>query len=551
MGIQSRVRVPTLTSISSAEKTPSTARPLIKTLSRLSRPSLIRLALKWLEPENQPLCAPYLASNRDIEEETEEDYLYTPAENIEDLRKIYEGLKDQSDSKRDVIDRILDGDWRRGISLHQLAMVDFQHLGDNETSMRWSALRLVPLEGSGDDDYGSLKEKRRISAPAFPRLHSSTFMQALQREISPLVKAHYYLHHLTLNDAPLTVLRLYVADTPYDAPSATQSFFTDGARAIFIAFPDSCPYIYVALNGLGGSTNKHSGPTSDAAALKRTVLEAVPKALSKPQQRYALETTAMTARSLKTAYALRGNGKGGASGGAYTIFVDAKPDDSPLTVSQAPFAGKLLGLEENSHSGDVRPGDNAPQCDVSYGRKRKALADRDSNVQTIQDDRGMKKRRTEAARLFGATGLKDSEHKAPIDRLQIRLDEYFLCRGSEGRHSDLDASTAHREDNSSIPSATTSKLKRSSLLDRWNPHYTKDPSSLCTAHNTSTISAQSRSPVTLTFHGTDIFAGLRKLAEKGMLDMEKLPPWMTGEENVSNGLVRDGVMISGKGGGDN
>ena len=49
----------------------------------------------------------------------------------------------------------------------------------------------------------------------------------------------------------------------------------------------------------------------------------------------------------------------------------------------------------------------------------------------------------------------------------------------------------------------------------------------------------------LTFQGTHVFAGLRKLAELGIVDAARMPSWMTGEMGVSFGVVRKGEMVGG------
>ena len=53
--------------------------------------------------------------------------------------------------------------------------------------------------------------------------------------------------------------------------------------------------------------------------------------------------------------------------------------------------------------------------------------------------------------------------------------------------------------------------------------------------------------VKMTFCGTDIFAGLRKLVESGVVNGEKMPGWMTGESTVSIGVVRKGRLQGNKG----
>ena len=58
-----------------------------------------------------------------------------------------------------------------------------------------------------------------------------------------------------------------------------------------------------------------------------------------------------------------------------------------------------------------------------------------------------------------------------------------------------------------------------------------------------------RPRVRLTFHGPHVFAGLRQLAEAGIVDAERMPGWMTGEEGVTIGAVRDGRIRGHKGSG--
>jgi central kinetochore subunit Mis15/CHL4 len=559
MASRPSIRAPTTASISNAYKVPSATCSLVKSLSRLPRGSLINLALKWLDDENQATCAPYLACNRNLEEEAEEDYLHTPAESVEELRNLYRAFKTKPGTKRDIIDRILDGDWRRGISLQQLAMVDFQHLLDNEASLRWTALKLVPISTASKEVAPEhLKRPRNAQdSEPFPRMHPSAFIRALQHEISPLVKAHYYLHRLP---APhnLTILRLYVADTPYANPtSSTQSHFTDSARTLYIAFPDSCPYIYVALSGSGGGgagNNKGAALSKvDVAALKRTVLEAVPKALSRPQQRYALEATALTAKNLGTMCTLRGNGRSGASQGAYSIFADGSAEGGPAEVVRSSFESKVSAIDDIDE--EVEPQGNKGQAALS--RKRKALGERDPNLptETAEGQKQTKKRKMEVARRFGATGLPDVKYRAPIDRLHIKLE----ADPDRPQDENLDT-TSEVDTNAQAQSSTTSRAKRKkgTVLDTFNPQRNgsgpqpQAPTSYLAQYSSSPQSAATRTPrapITLTFHGTDVFVGIRTLAEMGFVDLARMPAWMTGEEGISTATICDGVVVEGRGGG--
>ena len=529
MAPRASTRAPTTAPIASTPKVNSTNRPLAKSLVRLSRSALIDLALSWLEKQDQPACAPYLASNRNLEEEAEEDYLWEPAESIEDLRKLYKALHQEEGKPRDVIDRILDGDWRRGLSLHQLATIDFAVLQNNESALRWTALKLVPLLAeSHDTSPNPLKRKRKRPQPLYPsQVSPQTFIASLQSQISPLVKAHYFLHRLTFHDhnQPLSILRLYLSDSPYALPTlAEKASFTDASRTLYIAFPDSCPFVYVALSGSSAVGVKKVGPKVDINALKRVVLEAVPRALSRPHERWALETTALSAKSLATMCSLRGNGRGGAAQGAWSVFADGIVEGGVLDV-------------------------------VGEGnKKRKVLSERDINAPTEANDtsKAAKKRKTEVAKRFGTTGLEAAEHKAPLDRMHVRLEESVGSPHSE---------------NSSLPFPTGEppskpRTKKDLLSTSFSPSQNRptaasaglaQPTSYLAAHSASsqpsTTTTPTIAPVSLSFTGTDVFAGIRALAEAGYVDLGRMPAWMTGEEGVSALVVREGVVLEGKGGG--
>lgn len=58
-----------------------------------------------------------------------------------------------------------------------------------------------------------------------------------------------------------------------------------------------------------------------------------------------------------------------------------------------------------------------------------------------------------------------------------------------------------------------------------------------------------RPRVKLTFHGSHVFAGIRQLVECGIIDGERMPGWMTGEEGVTIGAVRHGRIRGHKGSG--
>ncbi|KAJ4306678.1 chromosome loss- protein [Collariella sp. IMI 366227] len=55
--------------------------------------------------------------------------------------------------------------------------------------------------------------------------------------------------------------------------------------------------------------------------------------------------------------------------------------------------------------------------------------------------------------------------------------------------------------------------------------------------------------VRLTFHGSHVFGGVRQLVENGIIDGERMPGWLTGEDGVTIGAVRNGRIRGHKGSG--
>ena len=497
------VRTPTAASLPHATQVPSTTRPLVKLLSKLSRDDLIDLAIDWLKKDNQPACAPYLASNRTVRESEEEDYAFPPAESVEELQAIYTRLKEDTGAKRDLIDRILDGDWRRGLSLYQLASIDFRHLEAHDASLRWSALKVVSLDGNNHEQH-TKKRLSRSGTDRFPRLHPHTFLRNLEREVAPVVKAHYCLYRLKSH--PLTIIRLYVTDSPYKTARPAQApGLIDSSRTLFLAFPEGCPFIYVSLSGpLGFITPQDRSETRahDIASLKKIVLEAVPRALSRPHQRYGLQSTSLSAKSLSTLCELRGPGKQNASSGAFSVFANGFVDHNPLELDVQPIIEPDIAdtFEAQTYGGGQ---DNTSTVlDQPSGKRRHPLSARDGNAQ-VKDTDDSKRRKIVAAKRFGAPRAPKSDSHG-FDRLQIKMAGPLT--GSQGKHASPDAGTDGDTGHGSCP-------------------------------------------ISLTFHGANVFAGVRQLVEAGLVKAERMPVWMTGEECVSHGVVREGQMFGGMGGG--
>ena len=457
MARQKLVRAPTTASLPNNLRIPSSTPSLIKTLGKLSRQALLDLAFFWLDDRNVESFPPFLQQD-EAEGPDNEALPYPAGETIEEIQQVYSDLQDRKGGKREVLDRILEGDWRNGITLRQLAMADLRYMDDHPASLRWTALELSRVgkqsPQQSPDWSGSV-----------PRIQVATFVQALQREISPLVKAHYHLgRSATL---PLTLLRIFVVDSPYQSPAQSAEIFTDSSRIIYVAFPDSCPFIYTSITASGSKTAPStSSVATDTRTLQRLVRDAIPKALSRPQARFSLNATSLAAKNLPTLLTLRGPGRSTVSNGAFSIFADAALEGSPLD----PRPSNTVAPED--HIG-IDPAETDSGRDST---KRKSNSLEGGALSPLSKQRRMA--------VHSRFGTESSIAQAPLDRLDIRL---------------LDRPGSDDED--TVPA------------------------------------------VSLTFSGSNVISGLRKLAELGVVDPERMPSWMTGEESVSVATVRGGQRL--------
>lgn len=394
---------------------------------------------------------------------------------MEEIREAYVELRQRKGGKREVIDRVLEGDWRHGMTLGQLAMVDIQYLEDHPKAQTWSAFRLGLVDKKRQ--LGEKEEDGDLLA-GLPRLHAATFLSNLQREIAPLVKAHYHLARS--KSYPLIYLRIFITDSPYHQPRHGAGTYLDSARILYIAFPDSSPYVYTSMTA---STGTKTGPSAaplmnDPRALRGIVRDALPKALSRPNERYKLEATSLTAKSLETMLALRGAGRTNEANGAFSIFADAALEGTPIDPRQ--------------------PTTVAPKDYLASEDKENTASDRQDLKRKGGDANGTtsspaaKRRKLAVLSRFGTSGTSSSQ--AILNRLDVRL---------------LDQPGDEEDD-----------------VDDENPD-----------------TGDSQSTMSLSFTGTNVMAGFRKLAELGVVDPDRMPSWMTGEEGVSSAVVRRGRRI--------
>ncbi|KAL4940407.1 hypothetical protein BDV06DRAFT_20397 [Aspergillus oleicola] len=476
------IRAPTTASLPNNLLIPSSTPSLIKSLGKLPRQSLLDLVFQWLDDRNVHLYPPFLSVDEDRENPDDDEGLrpYPAEHTLNDVRNAYQELQFRKGGKREVIDRILDGDWRKGLTLRQIAMVDLRYLDDHPAGLRWTALELTRI-GVGVHNINDTVADGGIPA-CIPRVHTSTFLVNLQKQITPLVKAHFYLARSTT--LPITYLRIFVTHSPYQNPRQAAETLTDSSRVMYVAFPDSCPYIYTSLASTTGS-KQTTGPApavaTDARSLQRIVRDAVPKALSLPHQRYGLKSTSLTAKNLQALLALRGPGRSNKANGAFSIFADAVLEGSPLdsrpsnTVSPEEHQKQTVSAAQF----DAEKENNNVDADGDAKNENKNTNPRLRNRET-EAPQTTKKRKLTVQSRFGTSGTHLSS--APLDRLDARL------------------------------------------LDPPSP--------------TSTSSTTNASPaLSITITGTDVISGIRKLAELGIINAERMPSWMTGEEGLLSWMV--------------
>lgn len=267
MAPRARLSLPTNAALSHSHRLSPSNTDVTKALSRLSRSTLISLVLEWLSDSDLQHCLPYTLAEESEDDTGEEDAPYLAAQSVEELREIYEELQGRRGSKREIVDRIVEGDWRRGISLYQMAMAETRYIMEHQASQKWHALRLSKVRDEGIQDSTQKDEEEEL-----PRFRQQTFLQNLQREIGPFAKAHYYFTRK--EELRISLLRIQLYDIPYNTPRALQNIVltkrgpSEGAKTLYFVFPDATAYVYVSLPSSAGMQ-----PGAEGRSLQRIVID--------------------------------------------------------------------------------------------------------------------------------------------------------------------------------------------------------------------------------------------------------------------------------------
>ncbi|KAF1960345.1 CHL4-domain-containing protein [Byssothecium circinans] len=498
-----RATVPDYKNIPHSHRLPVNHREVQRIFNKLSRASLIVLAIQWLAKKNRDFCRPYLLSDADEEQEDEQ---YTPAQSYDELLEIYKQLQGRKGGKREVQDRILEGDWRTGISMFQLATADIQYLLDHTNSLRWTAKRLarIPNAKSAVLDMEVTNDSDHL-----PRFQAQTFMANLARELTPLMKAHYLL--MKVRTMPMTILRVYMHDSPYSTEaSLAADTGSDSAKAVFFIWPNGSPFVY-------SSIASHLGQAigDDGRHLRDIVQQAIPKAFSRPSARYQLAGTNFITKSIDALLAHRGPGKSNAATGGWSVFQDHSFSQNALD-----FITSQKGDEKEKHQ-------SSPHNDTTTGASSNQDPSRLSKRPLDPSETPEAKRRRDVAEgRFGASALPDDGHG--LERFEVRIDDPFPTSNNTSNDD-----TSLLEDR---PASRDRRRGRPSLLDRSLEEIEELEDGEAWVPD-----------VRVVFQGSHVFAGIRQLVEQGVVDGEKMPGWMTGEAGVTVGAVKEGRIRTKKG----
>ncbi|KAH6891187.1 centromere protein Chl4/mis15/CENP-N [Thelonectria olida] len=495
-----RISVPTTSILPSTLRVEASSSVIQKSLNRLSRESLISLALDWLDDANIPNAIPYIQGEEDEDEDA--DDIFPPCQSLEELKQLYLDMQQQKGSKRDAISRIIEGDWRSGLTLYQLAMADFAYFDQNPTSQKWSSYQILPLlpPSRNQDDEEILKVDQK--SLTIPRFHPSTFLQNLQSQVLPDVKAHYHFHRP--KDFPVLLLRIFLIDSPYASNlaltardgSGTAANF-DSSRTVYIGFPDGSPTLYITKSQSTGSVG-----SGDSKSLQSLIVDGVPKALSRPRERYTLKNSNLTSRNLDAILEKKGSGRTNSAGGGWSIYTDERNHESPLdTVLPSPPLSREPSLTNEGR----KRGTELTPMERTTKRARLMAKARFGDSSIVSDGKGVERVEIVVQDPF------PSANTIPNEDDEDRHDEQSGPRSTNRRRSKIDA-VIQEVDNSQAPEDAEEDARRA---DTWTP------------------------TVKISFQGT----------HAGIIDGERMPGWMTGEDGVTTGVVRSGRIRGHKGSG--
>ncbi|KAK9352193.1 centromere protein Chl4/mis15/CENP-N [Lipomyces doorenjongii] len=305
-------------------------------LLRLSRDSLVELALGWLD--NVPLCQPHRVGDEELEPEIVLQYIL-------DVRDVYSNYQLKGTPKRAIVERMVYVDWFRGFNMRQAADIEFQNIFDRPLSQKWTASNVQIISTYND------------SNERMPIFHAPVFMKCLQRSLKSLIGSHIHIvQHASL---PVVLLRIQLHEfgTKFVAnitkmPTARHTYFC--------AFPTSALCIF---------------HTPFLNPYQKILRECIETALSTPGYQVQLESSSLTARSLASLVQLRTTSRTATALGGWSVYANDEVDVSPLASAEAVVADKLARLDEYENDNAARERKRMKTIDARFGVRSENVDD--------------------------------------------------------------------------------------------------------------------------------------------------------------------------------
>ncbi|CCX06806.1 centromere protein Chl4/mis15/CENP-N [Pyronema domesticum] len=274
-------------------------------LTRLSKPALITIATRWLNPVSTRYYGANLSPPEDEDPNSDDEYT------AETSIAAYEVLSNNLTIRaKDVAERMLEREWRDGLTLLGVAELEWQYLIDTPTSTKWQAFLLSPLS---------------VTTSARPRFYAPSFLSSLQVALKPLLTAHFFAApHPSL---PLTMIRISL-HSPSSAPS-----YPVKTHIFWLSFPSSGDHVFSNL-----SASKQNG-------LRDIVMAAIGSAISRHGCRWELKSGRLTAKTLESMVHHRGAEEGGGMLAGWGVYLEGF-EPSPLAAVEKLREEEEEGLDD-------------------------------------------------------------------------------------------------------------------------------------------------------------------------------------------------------------
>ncbi|VEU22425.1 DEKNAAC103314 [Brettanomyces naardenensis] len=405
---------------------------------------------------------------------------------IQDYRKIVYNVRHaKSAPKRKLIDRILVDFYPNGLNALQLAQMDIQLMVDKPNLYSWvsSMAKIVSKVGPIDELKDSLDD-------FIFSLDSQSFLDHLIRNLANLYLTHIYIsRHPQL---PLIIIRIQMYEYVHLKRARRRNISGNlvngdnpdiiSRRPYYLAIPTSSPNLI------------HSVSNVDDLASK-LILQSVETTLScSIHQVKLVRNKEAPLKTLEAMHILKGVSRFGNTLGSWAPYADGTVDIGPLG---RPVEHAIL-----------KPS-NAGQYDQpsSEREERKAIA--------ALRFKGSLNTELKSDKLFEDKMSSNKRQKKDISDKENEEDE-------EG---DLDDTNEYA---SIVPIQTGEFYVQNSLKKKYNGEVrSNDPPN-----------------VRIRLFGADIFAGLHELAVEGVVDPRTMPSWLTGEEGLQHGIIKEGEFTS-------